>query len=82
MATPTMKKEVPKELDDGFNLDPNKPLLMSDMDTGLPVAPGFTDYSELLNGRAAMIGFIAVLAIEFITGRGFISIVSDLTGGS
>lgn len=34
---------------------------------------GFNDYAEKLNGRAAMIGFIITLAIEYITGQGVLS---------
>lgn len=52
----------------------------SDFDDGFEPVPGFTEFSEQLNGRAAMIGFIAVLAIEFFTHRGFLSIIKDFTG--
>lgn len=34
---------------------------------------GFTAYAERLNGRAAMVGFVAVLVIEYITGKGFLT---------
>ena len=34
---------------------------------------GFNEYAERLNGRAAMIGFILTLAIEFFTGQGLLS---------
>lgn len=34
---------------------------------------GFTSYAERLNGRAAMVGFVAVVAIEYFTGQGFLS---------
>lgn len=68
------------DFDGNHVYDENKPLLLSDMKRGIPKVPGFTDYSELLNGRAAMIGFIAVLAIEAFTGRGFLSVFADLTG--
>lgn len=34
---------------------------------------GFNDYAERLNGRAAMIGFVATLLIEYITGQGVLS---------
>jgi hypothetical protein len=30
---------------------------------------GFNHYAERLNGRAAMIGFAALLAIEYFTGQ-------------
>lgn len=41
---------------------------------------GFTMYAELMNGRAAMIGFICALAIELVTGRGLLEIVAQFTG--
>jgi len=34
---------------------------------------GFNDYAERLNGRAAMIGFVATLAIEYISGQSLLS---------
>jgi hypothetical protein len=34
---------------------------------------GFNHYSERLNGRAAMIGFILILAIEYATGKGLLA---------
>lgn len=34
---------------------------------------GFNSYSERLNGRAAMIGFSAILLIEYLTGKGLLS---------
>lgn len=34
---------------------------------------GFHTYSERLNGRAAMIGFGAILLIEYLTGKGLLS---------
>ncbi|MEM6591278.1 MAG: chlorophyll a/b-binding protein [Cyanobacteria bacterium P01_H01_bin.119] len=34
---------------------------------------GFNDYAERLNGRAAMVGFVAVIVIELITGKGILS---------
>ena len=34
---------------------------------------GFTSYAERLNGRAAMVGFVAVVVIEYLTGQGFLS---------
>ncbi|MBF2002675.1 MAG: hypothetical protein IGS50_00520 [Synechococcales cyanobacterium C42_A2020_086] len=34
---------------------------------------GFTSYAERLNGRAAMIGFVLTLAIEYFTGQGLLS---------
>ena len=34
---------------------------------------GFNKYAERLNGRAAMIGFILTLVIEYLTGKGLLS---------
>ncbi|XGB43701.1 MAG: chlorophyll a/b-binding protein [Nodosilinea sp. LVE1205-7] len=34
---------------------------------------GFNDYAERLNGRAAMVAFIAIILIELITGKGILS---------
>ncbi len=34
---------------------------------------GFNSYAERLNGRAAMIGFVLILVIEYVTGKGLLS---------
>ncbi len=34
---------------------------------------GFNDYAERLNGRAAMIGFVATLIVEYVTGQGLLT---------
>ena len=34
---------------------------------------GFNNYAEQLNGRAAMIGFLLVIAIEYLTGHSLLS---------
>jgi hypothetical protein len=34
---------------------------------------GFHLYAEKLNGRAAMVGFAAIVLIEYFTGRGLLS---------
>ncbi|AFZ48738.1 CAB/ELIP/HLIP-related protein [Cyanobacterium stanieri PCC 7202] len=34
---------------------------------------GFNTYAEKLNGRAAMIGFLITLGIEYATGQGLLS---------
>lgn len=39
---------------------------------------GFTEYAEKLNGRLAMIGFVALIAVEAITGQGLISWLTNL----
>ena len=33
---------------------------------------GFTRFSELWNGRLAMIGFVAAIAVEYFTGQGIL----------
>lgn len=34
---------------------------------------GFNEYAERLNGRAAMIGFMLMMLIEYITGQGVLA---------
>jgi hypothetical protein len=34
---------------------------------------GFNSYAERLNGRAAMIGFLIAVVIEFVTGQGLLA---------
>lgn len=34
---------------------------------------GFHDYAERLNGRAAMLGFVITIVIEYLTGQGLLS---------
>lgn len=34
---------------------------------------GFNYYAERLNGRAAMLGFVITLAIEYVTGQGVLA---------
>ncbi|BAY10500.1 CAB/ELIP/HLIP-related protein [Calothrix sp. NIES-2098] len=34
---------------------------------------GFNEYAERLNGRAAMIGFILMVVIEYLTNQGVLS---------
>ncbi len=36
---------------------------------------GFNQYAEQLNGRAAMIGFAALILIELVTGKGLLSLI-------
>jgi hypothetical protein len=35
---------------------------------------GFTEYAERLNGRLAMIGFVALILLELTTGKGLIAL--------
>lgn len=39
---------------------------------------GFTKYAEKLNGRLAMIGFVAALLLEIFTGHGVIGWLTSL----
>jgi hypothetical protein len=41
---------------------------------------GFNSYAERLNGRAAMIGFLTVLVIEFSTGKGVLTWLGLISG--
>ncbi|MEB3178064.1 MAG: chlorophyll a/b-binding protein [Nostocaceae cyanobacterium] len=34
---------------------------------------GFNEYAERLNGRAAMIGFLMMVVIEYVTNQGVLS---------
>lgn len=68
-----MSAELPAVDDD----DDGKVVLTSDLQEKIRAVPGFTQFSELLNGRAAMIGFFSALVIEAVTGRGIISIASE-----
>lgn len=49
-----------------------------------PFPQGFTESSEILNGRAAMMGFVLAVVTEVITGEGVIgqvsAMVKDLEG--
>lgn len=39
---------------------------------------GFTEYAEKLNGRLAMIGFVALVALEAATGHGILGFFQSL----
>jgi hypothetical protein len=36
---------------------------------------GFNQYAERLNGRAAMMGFLLTIALEFFTGKGLLGLL-------
>ena len=36
---------------------------------------GFTEYAELINGRLAMVGFVGLVVIELISGKGLLQII-------
>nr|YP_007947885.1 hypothetical chloroplast protein 17 [Neoporphyra haitanensis]AGG37134.1 hypothetical chloroplast protein 17 [Neoporphyra haitanensis] len=40
---------------------------------------GFTDSAETWNGRFAMIGFIAVIIIEVVTGQGLLYLIGVIS---
>ena len=39
---------------------------------------GWTTYAEMLNGRMAMIGFVALLIQEVLTGHGIVGFIANL----
>jgi hypothetical protein len=39
---------------------------------------GWTEYAETVNGRLAMIGFVALLVLEISTGKGLVGLFSLL----
>ncbi|MEC4986711.1 MAG: hypothetical protein SAJ37_21895 [Oscillatoria sp. PMC 1068.18] len=60
--------------------EPEKPMTTTEAKTQPTVTPnveepkfGFNEYAERLNGRAAMIGFLLTLLIEYFTGQGVLS---------
>jgi len=36
---------------------------------------GLTEYAELINGRLAMVGFLGLVVIELVSGKGFLQII-------
>lgn len=36
---------------------------------------GFNQYAERLNGRAAMVGMVALVVIELLTGKGLLTLL-------
>lgn len=50
-------------------------IMMADKE---PIPQGFTPFSEVLNGRAAMLGFVLAIVTEAITGKGIVGQVAAL----
>ncbi|MEL6249624.1 MAG: chlorophyll a/b-binding protein [Cyanobacteria bacterium J06648_16] len=71
------KQELPSAESEGAS--PTRPDQASAPADGLAsvdeISPGFgwTAYAERINGRFAMIGFVALLILELWTGQGFFS---------
>jgi len=36
---------------------------------------GFNEYAERLNGRMAMMGFVLLIVVEYVTGRSLLSFI-------
>ena len=51
---------------------------------GQPTVPpptfGFVEFAEKMNSRACMIGFFALIALEYATGTGFLDMLGFNTG--
>jgi hypothetical protein len=45
--------------------------MSEDKNTSPDPSFGWSDYAELINGRFAMIGFVALLVLELFTGTDF-----------
>lgn len=52
---------------------------MGAKDDNKSIPQGFTLFSEQLNGRAAMMGFVIAIATEAITGQGILGQLSSVT---
>ena len=51
-------------------VSPLKPIPLEDpISDGLPVALGFSEYSERVNGRFAALGIVALVAVELVSGE-------------
>ncbi len=62
---------------DGYNVVPNtvtdiKPSISPNLERP---KKGFNEYAEKLNGRAAMVGFLILIAIEYFTGHSLVSLI-------
>ena len=43
-------------------------------------SPGFVDNAEVINSRAAMIGFFALILLEAVAGKGILELLGVETG--
>ncbi|CAN8065688.1 unnamed protein product [Agarophyton chilense] len=50
-------------------------IMMADKEN---IPQGFTAFSEVLNGRAAMLGFVLAVVTEAITGKGIVGQIAAL----
>ena len=44
------------------------------------LSPGFVDNAEVINSRAAMIGFFALILLEAVAGKGILELLGVETG--
>lgn len=55
---------------------PARIVMSADNDQSIP--QGFTSFSENLNGRAAMVGFVLAVVTEAITGQGIVGQIESV----
>ena len=78
----TLKKPEQKIINRGFMIDEagqaNNFAVEPQVYIDESVSAGWTEYSEKLNGRLAMIGFISLLATEMLTGNTLVNLFINL----
>ncbi len=70
MADERTEQETEQAVSQETKLDPQSSESETDAKAPEP-AFGWTSYAELVNGRFAMIGFVALLMIELLTRKSF-----------